>query len=143
MGQGNLFLFAIFALVVCERLRKMLDQFYTITKIESQTNTACIEVALNPAHAVYNGHFPGMPVVPGVCTLMMVKSCFERWKGKRFVFRLLNSCKFLTAIRPEQNRLLTIKLEEQERPDGLWGMSAQIYAGDQLVFKLKANLSLR
>lgn len=121
----------------------MLDQFYTITKIESQTSTACFEVALNPAHAVYDGHFPGMPVVPGVCTLMMVKSCFEQWKGKRFVFRLLNSCKFLTAIRPERNRLLKIKLQEQECPEGLWGVSAQIYAGDQLVFKLKANLSLR
>ena len=46
----------------------LLDNFYTILSSESSDSTIwTIQVKLNPGHPVYQGHFPGHPVVPGVC----------------------------------------------------------------------------
>ena len=47
----------------------LLDNFYTILSSESSDSTIwTIQVKLNPGHPVYQGHFPGHPVVPGVVT---------------------------------------------------------------------------
>ena len=44
----------------------LLDNFYTILSSESSDSTIwTIQVKLNPGHPVYQGHFPGHPVVPG------------------------------------------------------------------------------
>ena len=46
----------------------LLDNFYTILSSESSDSTIwTIQIKLNPGHPVYQGHFPGHPVVPGVC----------------------------------------------------------------------------
>ena len=50
----------------------LLDNFYTILSSESSDSTIwTIQVKLNPGHPVYQGHFPGHPVVPGVCLLQL------------------------------------------------------------------------
>lgn len=56
----------------------LLDNFYTILSSESSDSTIwTIQVKLNPGHPVYQGHFPGHPVVPGVCLLQLIKECVE------------------------------------------------------------------
>ncbi|KAB6403026.1 3-hydroxylacyl-ACP dehydratase, partial [Bacteroides xylanisolvens] len=52
----------------------LLDNFYTILSSESSDSTTwTIQIELNPAHTVYQGHFPEHPVVPGVCLLQLIK----------------------------------------------------------------------
>ena len=56
----------------------LLDNFYTILSSESSDSTIwTIQIKLNPEHPVYQGHFPGHPVVPGVCLLQLIKECEE------------------------------------------------------------------
>ena len=56
----------------------LLDNFYTILSSESSDSTIwTIQIKLNPGHPVYQGHFPGHPVVPGVCLLQLIKECVE------------------------------------------------------------------
>lgn len=120
----------------------MVDGFYRVLKLEAQEEGAWAEVELNPGHAVYEGHFPGMPVVPGVCTLMMVKECAEKWKGVRYRYQYLNTCKFLSAVRPDEDRVLGLRLEMQETDGECCCLQARVYAGDRMVLKLKANLAV-
>ena len=48
----------------------LLENFYKIIHIkEREDGKQEIEIELNPGHVLYQGHFPGQPVVPGVCTL--------------------------------------------------------------------------
>ena len=47
----------------------LLENFYKIIHIkEREDGKQAIEIELNPGHVLYQGHFPGQPVVPGVCT---------------------------------------------------------------------------
>lgn len=119
----------------------MLEQFYTITAIGQDGDSAVAHLELNPAHAVYEGHFPGMPVVPGVCTLMMVKRCAEKISGKKLSYHYIAGCKFLAAILPSVNNRLKLTLTLKETVDGEYAIQAQMYAGETAVLKLKAHFT--
>lgn len=121
----------------------MLDQFYSIKNIRVEGDFAEVELILNSEHIVYEGHFPGMPVVPGVCSLMMVKECVEKVTNRKYSFQYINTCKFLSAIRPDECKTLRIRLERKESSDSACIIQAQVFAGDGVVLKLKANLIAR
>lgn len=56
----------------------LLENFYKIIHIkEREDGKQAIEIELNPGHVLYQGHFPGQPVVPGVCTLQIIKESAE------------------------------------------------------------------
>ena len=69
----------------------LLENFYKIIhRKEREDGKREIEIELNPGHALYQGHFPGQPVVPGVCTLQMIKESAEQiaegiCNGKEFI----------------------------------------------------------
>ena len=57
----------------------LLENFYKIIHIkEREDGKQAIEIELNPGHVLYQGHFPGQPVVPGVCTLQIIKESAEQ-----------------------------------------------------------------
>ena len=74
----------------------LLENFYKIIHIkEREDGKQAIEIELNPGHVLYQGHFPGQPVVPGVCTLQIIKESAEQIATNLCsMYRLLlpNSC---------------------------------------------------
>ena len=79
----------------------LLDNFYTILSSESSDSTIwTIQVKLNPGHPVYQGHFPGHPVVPGVCL-------------------------FLSAINPIETPHISVALTFKETEEGTLQLQAE------------------
>ena len=65
----------------------LLENFYKIIHIkEREDGKQAIEIELNPGHVLYQGHFPGQPVVPGVCTLQIIKESAEQIANSSFNF---------------------------------------------------------
>lgn len=87
---------------------KLHDNFYKIHDIAREDNTATIRVELLPSHPIYAGHFPGQPMVPGVCTLTIIKECIERILGCKVSYASIKECKYMSALIPEENLLITI-----------------------------------
>ena len=72
-------------------LNNDLFKFTHLLRTESSV-TATIE--LNPSHPIFNGHFPGQPVLPGVCMLQIIKELLEVSIGKTTRLRKASECKF-------------------------------------------------
>jgi len=106
-----------------------------IKREEGEGKYTC-EVVLNPEHAVYEGHFPGMPVTPGVCLLHMVKTCASQITDSRLRYNSISSCKFLAVVDPTRTTKLLVTIEIAG--DGLLRASANV--DDTPVLKLKAKL---
>ncbi|MDY2942781.1 MAG: hypothetical protein SOT07_03685 [Paludibacteraceae bacterium] len=51
--------------------------YYHILSSEITTDAGVFRVALNADCEVYQGHFPGEPISPGVCNIQMIKECAE------------------------------------------------------------------
>ncbi len=122
-------------------MAELLTGFYTIIQSENINNTDwAVQVRLNPQHPIYGGHFPQHPVVPGVCMLQIIKECIEKIYRTPLQYKQIASCKFLSAINPNETPelkfLLTIKHGEAST------LSAQVEgaSAEDVCIKLKAQL---
>ncbi len=65
----------------------------------------------------FDGHFPGQPVLPGVCMLKAVAVTLEDWHGRGIRVEEVRKARFLSPIRPGQP--LEVKCVRQgETPEG-------------------------
>ncbi len=106
-------------------------------EITSGHEAGLFEVRLNPGHDIFRGHFPGNPVLPGVCSLMIVRECASRMAGVPLGYASVRESKFLAAITPEKR--LDVKLNLSKEGDG-YPLAATINSGDTTMLKLKADL---
>lgn len=92
----------------------LLNFFYKIKNQRTEENVILFDVILLPECNVYKGHFPDMPVAPGVFSIQMIKECVERITGKLLLLESMMQCKFLTMVTPEQHQLLQIRIAYTE-----------------------------
>jgi 3-hydroxyacyl-[acyl-carrier-protein] dehydratase len=111
--------------------------FYTIRHSEETDSKTTFHIRLNPEHFIYRGHFPGQPVLPGVCTLQIIKECAEQLLGENLRCQQMMLCKFLRFVDPAQcNEIsLTLSLEEQE--GGRFRLVAEGMSGGFYFIKMK------
>lgn len=115
---------------------KQID-FYSLKNFTvPETGKVQAEVELNAAHAIFKGHFPDSPVVPGVCLIQISKEMLE--KSLSLSTHLIHSSqvKFLAIVDPRVDAVLEVALETKEQ-DGLISANAVISAGDKVFFKFK------
>lgn len=113
--------------------------FYKIIKTDKpQEDSYAIEVELNPEHEIYKGHFPEQPVVPGVCTLTIVRECLSKVLGKDVVFEAIKECKYISALIPEENLRIILNLKIVDST----GVRGTVVRSDnqEIVIKLRATL---
>ena len=67
----------------------LLGNFFTIINKEITDNSATLLISINAAHPIFEGHFPGQPVVPGVCMIQMIKEMMESIEGKPLQNRMV------------------------------------------------------
>ncbi|MDR1171630.1 MAG: beta-hydroxyacyl-ACP dehydratase [Bacteroidales bacterium] len=115
----------------------LLGRFFNITSIETlAAQHYRVSVTLVPEHPVYEGHFPGNPVVPGVCSLHMIVECAGEALGYPVVMYQAQVVKFLGVIRPSSDMALGIDL----LLDDEMALKAAITSGERRVMACKAKL---
>lgn len=90
------------------------DNFYRIDEIVRDGDSATIRVGLFPSHPIYAGHFPGQPVVPGVCTLTIIKECLGEVLGLAVSYASIKECKYMSALIPADGLFITVFLTVDE-----------------------------
>lgn len=113
-----------------------LDDLYSICPMDRVEEGYRYQITLNPGHSVFQGHFPGNPVLPGVCMMRIIKDCASRTTGRKLRYHTIRSCKFLSVINPVETPsfLLTFSLNDP------FVLQATATTGDTAVLKLKAEL---
>lgn len=118
----------------------LLADFYTIDTLHETTpGEYSATISLNAAHRLYAGHFPGYPVVPGVCTLQIIKECCENALGRRLMTNSIASCKFTNMIRPGINNTLDIAFALSSDDENTYNCRAEVRDNATTYLKLKAT----
>ena len=115
----------------------LIDFYQTDHTTQSDSGTT-FHIRLNPNHFIYKGHFPGQPVLPGVCTLQIIKECAQQLVNKNLQYKRIILCKFLRFIDPVQNPEITLTVSLDEKDEGMFQLSASGMCGDAYFIKLKA-----
>ena len=76
------------------------DFYEVISRKDREDGSAVFEVRLNPQCSVYEGHFPGEPISPGVCNIEMIRECAELVAGRPLRIEEVSLCRFLKLVTP-------------------------------------------
>ena len=88
----------------------LLNDFFKILSVEKTDSKYTVAIELNPSHEIFRGHFPGNPVVPGVCMVQMVKEILQDIFKKEFTMTQASQLKFLAILNPVQVSSLNVEL---------------------------------
>lgn len=80
----------------------VLNNFYSVVNTEKKENEVITEILINKSHEIYNGHFPGRPVTPGVILMQLFKEEAERQTGCELMLQSANNVKFTSVVNPNQ-----------------------------------------
>jgi 3-hydroxyacyl-[acyl-carrier-protein] dehydratase len=117
----------------------LLNSFYTIDSIDSANDQIKALLVIDRNHDILKGHFPGQPVVPGVCMMQMIRELVEVDRKKKFRIVEADQVKFLSIIDPTQNNRVEASISFQQKDLAL-AVTASLTAGAVTYFKLKAVL---
>jgi 3-hydroxyacyl-[acyl-carrier-protein] dehydratase len=113
--------------------------FYTIKESSGEGNTFKMKIQFNAAHDIFKGHFPDLPVVPGVCQTQMLVEALEYLLQRPVHMKVASHIKFLALLNPVKDNLLDmeIKIEKQDG-DSLW-VSAAYSSPAEVFFRFKGE----
>lgn len=113
--------------------------FYNIVSIDDLGDGSYnVVVDIMPEHPIYAGHFPQQAVVPGVCTLTIIKETLSKILGRDIFFESIKECKYISALLPNENISLTINFSLTEDSKLRVGVVRNDSA--QGVLKLRATI---
>ncbi len=122
----------------------LLNSYFTIKEEIKNENGSEFHIALNPQHEVYQGHFPGDPICPGVCSIQTIRECAERVAGCPLTISAVSQCRFSELLTPVKNIDLLLKLALEKSAENGYKVVASIFSedGQTLFLEYKGEYSL-
>lgn len=78
------------------------DNFYTVLSLKTEEETLHVKVKLNEEHEIFKGHFPSVPVVPGVCITHILTEILSEKLGHELMMSEGKQIKFLAVVNPKE-----------------------------------------
>ncbi len=116
--------------------------FCTVSDLQTEAGRWTAQLHWNADHAIFGGHFPGQPVVPGVCMIQMVQEVMEAALGKRVQLVSSGSIKFLHFIDPRMHTQTGLEIKRVAEEAGVYTIGAQISQEGLVFFKFNAVYTL-
>lgn len=116
-----------------------MNKTFKITRISDNEQTYKYSAEIYSEHPIFRGHFPQAPVVPGVCTMNMIKECIADVLSCDVRYNYIKECKFLSAISPSIHKVVDV-IVTLKQIDGQMNAVATVVSGEEIMMKLKATL---
>lgn len=123
---------------------QLLDNFYTETAstytTENNSSFNCL-IELNPEHEIYKGHFPQIPIAPGVCLIQIIKEVLMTKFNSNLTLSEGNNIKFLNLINPKETNCFQIDFTVA-KIDKTILVNASYLNKDKIFIKFKGKFTI-
>lgn len=113
--------------------------FYTYIVTHKAEGEIIAEITFNKEHSIFKGHFPSIPVVPGVCQVQIIKEILEKETNNNYMLLSAREIKFLSLINPEKDNNLTVKITHESNGEGTMKVAGHIFSDETNFLKLKSE----
>jgi 3-hydroxyacyl-[acyl-carrier-protein] dehydratase len=115
------------------------DSLYRIISLAHQENTIEATLEINKNNVIFEGHFPGQPVLPGACMLQIVKEVLGSTINTTIRLKKADQIKFLVLIDPGSNNILQLKLSYRLEDNNNISVTANLRAQKEICFKFRGS----
>lgn len=117
----------------------LLKDFYKIISLEHKDGARHEAVlVINEKHDVFKGHFPGNPIMPGVCMMQIIKELTEQITKQTLIMQSLTNVKFMALINPEVTPELRLELDITETDEGIVKVKNTTCFNETVALKLSS-----
>jgi 3-hydroxyacyl-[acyl-carrier-protein] dehydratase len=117
----------------------LLKDFYKIISLENTADSKYKAVILiNEKHDIFKGHFPGNPIMPGVCMMQIIKELTEKITKSSLFMHSVSNVKFMALINPFNTPELLLELDVTTTEDNLVKVKNVSYFGETIALKLSS-----
>ncbi|GEQ85241.1 3-hydroxyacyl-ACP dehydratase [Patiriisocius marinistellae] len=115
----------------------LIKDLYTLTSFENNDGAVTAQIHLNKDNNIFKGHFPGNPVMPGVCMIQIIKELTEKATESSLFLSQTSNIKFMAIINPNITPDLNLNISITETEDGFKIKNDSSF-GDTLALKMSA-----
>lgn len=117
----------------------LLNDLYTISRFTSEEGAIEASLEIHAGHRIFEGHFPGQPVTPGVCMMQMIQEIAEKAVGCRLQLLTADDMKFLAIIDPVRNNKVEARLKIMAVDEDQLHVVASLFKDELVHFKFKGS----
>jgi len=115
------------------------SDFFRILSVDKEAEKYTISIDFNPEHEIFKGHFPGNPVVPGVCMVQIIKDILKQIFQRDFIMKQASQLKFLAVINPNDIKTIQVDLTILKNDASGINVSGSFSKGERIFLKYKAT----
>jgi 3-hydroxyacyl-[acyl-carrier-protein] dehydratase len=123
--------------------RMLLNKLYKITSLNANADGSgfLAEIELDASHPLFEGHFPGNPILPGVCTVQIIRELLEQSLHKSLSMTKAGNIKYLGFVSPVTMPVLTFQLQVKSADAATISCSAMVSAPGASVCSFKGEFA--
>ncbi len=120
----------------------LLNDLYHFTKITEEPDGSghLIHTEINRKHQIFEGHFPEMPILPGVCHMQMVVDAAAQVLNRHLKVEEGIDMKFTAVVDPREGTQLLIKINLHEQEENRVRVESITTFNGLICFKFKGVL---
>ena len=117
--------------------QEVFDQLFEISILSKGDHESILAVKVLRDSEVFEGHFPGNPILPGVMMIEAVRASLNLLFPAKFQLKSALNIKFLSVLNPDEFDAVHLGIKHNTVEEGL-KIDASLYFGDKVFFKMKA-----
>jgi 3-hydroxyacyl-[acyl-carrier-protein] dehydratase len=119
----------------------LLNKLFIISTIDVSSDFDRVNavIILKKDHPVFKGHFPGNPILPGVCTVQIIGELLENALKKELMLTRASSIKYLGFINPIITPVIQYELVIKPAGAGIIDCNATISAENKVLCSFKGE----
>lgn len=115
------------------------EQLFFCKETVETTDGFVAKMQCNPEHPVYQAHFPGNPITPGACLLMMAGKILGQKLGKTLLLKSSKNIKFLNVLIPAEGKAFEYSFTHFTESES--GFKVQVVIADETTVYSKMSLT--
>ncbi len=92
-----------------------------------------VRIQLHPEHVIYQAHFPGSPITPGVCIIQMITEILEKMHNRDMELVQITNLKFVQPLSPIETPEVDIAFSAIVHTDNQYKVRGTVFY-DETVF---------
>jgi len=121
------------------------NNLYTISSFafSDTKDQLTVQIILNKEHPIFEGHFPGNPILPGVCTVQIISELLEKALEKELMLTKASNIKYLGFINPVTTPSIQFDLVIKNTETGSINCNAMVSDGGNTLCSFKGEYLLQ
>jgi len=117
---------------------RLTEGFFIIELTHDIEGVYEVVLRTNPAHPIYQAHFPGSPITPGVCLIQAAGELLENKLGRKLYLQSIKNVKFLLVLVPEEGKKIKYVFSNIVEDEN--GVKTQVLINDDTTVYAKISL---